>query len=175
MATDESKTKYAAPALWGISRREGIFDRGSPNIHNNETTIECKGTPTEDWLRRQAIATVKSQKMKYNQQKPYPEWIKESDDNYMTTKRPLPQSNHETVNAFDKDHQCDPWGKPYPYDQSPPTFIEQPSPPPPVANTDAHNEQPPPQPRKVDENGSTSAYTFQDDFPVSIQSKNTKQ
>ena len=60
---------------------------------------------------------------KHNQHKPYPEWIKESDDNYMTTKRPLPQSNQEkTKRPSTKEHQCDPWEKPDPYDQSAPTF-----------------------------------------------------
>ena len=30
-----------------------------PIKYINETTIECSGTPTEDWLRRQAIATIR--------------------------------------------------------------------------------------------------------------------
>ena len=53
------KTNYAAPALWGNSRREGVFNR-RPNITNaDDTTIEFNGTPTEDWLRRLAIASIR--------------------------------------------------------------------------------------------------------------------
>ena len=31
----------------------------SPTKHTNDTTTECDGTPTKDWLRRQATATKK--------------------------------------------------------------------------------------------------------------------
>ena len=41
------KTNYAAPALRGNSSWEGVFNRGSTE-HNNDTTTECNGTPTED-------------------------------------------------------------------------------------------------------------------------------
>ena len=55
------KTNYAAPALWGNSRREGVFTRRIPTIYTTGTTTECTGTPTEDWLRQQAIASIKRQ------------------------------------------------------------------------------------------------------------------
>ena len=64
----------------GNSRREGVFDRRSPTKYKNETTIECNGTPTEDWLRRQAIATIK---------------------------RPLLQPDLEKTYALDKDYRGD--------------------------------------------------------------------
>ena len=73
------KTNYAAPALRG-NRREGEFNRGSPTKHKIDTTTECNGTPTEDWLRRQAIATIKRHNAKKDQQKEYPEWIEKLGD-----------------------------------------------------------------------------------------------
>ena len=30
-----------------------------PTIYTDDTTVECSGTPTEDWLRQQAIASIK--------------------------------------------------------------------------------------------------------------------
>ena len=51
------KTNYTAPALWGNSRREGVFTRRPPIIYTTDTTAECTGTPTEDWLRQQAIGS----------------------------------------------------------------------------------------------------------------------
>ena len=53
------KTNYAAPAFWGNSRREDVFTRRPPINHTTETTVECTGTPTEAWLRQQAIASMK--------------------------------------------------------------------------------------------------------------------
>ena len=53
------KTNYAAPALWGNSRREGVFTRRPPTIYATDTTAECTGTPTENWLTQQAIASIK--------------------------------------------------------------------------------------------------------------------
>ena len=53
------KTNYAAPALWGNSRREGVISRRPPTTYTDDTTVECSGTPTEDWLRQQSIASIK--------------------------------------------------------------------------------------------------------------------
>ena len=53
------KTNYAAPALWGNSRREGVFTRRPPTTYTTDTTAECTGTSTEAWLRQQAIASMK--------------------------------------------------------------------------------------------------------------------
>ena len=60
-SADEQKTNYAAPVLWGNSRREGVFTRRPPTIYTTDTTAECTRTPTEDWLRQQAIASIKKQ------------------------------------------------------------------------------------------------------------------
>ena len=46
------KTNYAAPALRGNSRRDGVFNGRSPHKYTNEMTTECNGTTIEDWLRR---------------------------------------------------------------------------------------------------------------------------
>ena len=45
-----------------------------PTTYVNNTTIECNGTPTptEDWLRRQALASIKSHIHKLNKKKPTP-------------------------------------------------------------------------------------------------------
>ena len=87
----------------------------------------------------------------------------------MTTKRPFPQSNQERVYVFDQDYRCDPWDRPDLYDQSSPTFKDQPTPPP-VDTTDAHDEQPPSQLPKEDTNGSITTFTAPDYFPVSLNS-----
>ena len=45
------------------------------------------------------LATIKKHNAKNEQQNEYPAWIENSDDHYMTTKRPLPQSDQD-VNEF---------------------------------------------------------------------------
>ena len=105
------KTKYVAPALRGNSRREGVFNRRSPTEDNNNSKTNCSVTTTDDWLRRQAIATKKDS-AKNEQQKGHPEWIEESDDENMTTKKPLTESIQERVYVCDKDYSCDLWDKP---------------------------------------------------------------
>ena len=55
-----------------------------------------------------------------NNKEEYPEWIKDSDDQCLATRRPLPKSNQERVYVFDKDYRCDPWDRPDLYDQSSP-------------------------------------------------------
>ena len=40
------------------------------------------------------------------------DWINDSEDQYMTTKRPLPASDQERIYLFDKVYRCDPWDKP---------------------------------------------------------------
>ena len=74
------KTNYAAPALWGNSRREGVFTRRSPTIYTTDTTAECTGTPTENWLRQQAIASIE---------------------------RPPPEKGQETTFLQDQDYRSD--------------------------------------------------------------------
>ena len=58
----------------------------------NNLTTDCNGTPTGDLLRRQAIVTIKRHNAKHEQQKEYPDWIKDSDDHYLTIERPLPEN-----------------------------------------------------------------------------------
>ena len=52
-----------------------------PTTYVNNTTIECNGTPTEDWLRRQALASIK---------------------------RPYPQTEQEETYTHDKDYRDNP-------------------------------------------------------------------
>ena len=86
--------------------------------HSTDSTTQCNGTVTEDWLRRQAIATIKRHIAKNEQPKEYPAGIENSNDQYMTTKRKLPQSDQERIYVYDKDYICDPWDRPDIYDQS---------------------------------------------------------
>ena len=51
-----------------------------PTTCANDTTVECNGTPTEDWLRQQALASIR---------------------------RPLPQPEKEESYAQDKDYRDD--------------------------------------------------------------------
>ena len=89
----DQKTDYAAPSLRETVDARAYSIEDPPTKHNNDITTKCNGTPTEDWLRRQAIATIERHNAKSEQQKEYPEWIKDSDDQYMTTKR---HSHHQT-------------------------------------------------------------------------------
>ena len=113
-----------------------------------------------------AIATIKRRNAKNDQQKEYPEWIKDSDNQYMTIKRPLRQSDQERGYEFDKDYRCDPWDRPDLYDQSSLTFKEQPIAPPVDKNTSSLDEQSSSQSPKEDTHGSTKKSTFPDDFPL---------
>ena len=137
----------------------------SPTKHSNEITTECNGTPTEDWRRRQTIATIKRHNAKHDQQREYPDWINDYADQYMTTKRPLPASDQERTYVFDKHYRCDPWDRP---DQSSLTYKEQPIATVTDQNTNASDEQSPsPLPREHT-NGSITKPIFLDDLPVSL-------
>ena len=160
------KTSYAAPAFRGNSRREGVFDRRSPTENTKNSTTDCNGTLTEDWLRRHAIATIDQQNAKHEQQKEYPEWTKDADDQCMTTKRPPPESNQSRVYVFDKDYKCDPWDNPELYDQSPFIFRDQPTADTTPPTDYAYNDQS----TKEDTNGSNKISIFPDNFPVSRNS-----
>ena len=98
-------TNSAAPALRGNSRREGVFNRGSPHHtqqwHHNRMQWNTNG--------RHAIATIKRHNTKNYQHKEYPDWIKDPEDQYMTTRQPLPKLDQERVNVSNKDYRCDPW------------------------------------------------------------------
>ena len=108
--------------------------------------------------------------------------MKESDDQYMATKRRFPEPNQNRVDVFDEDYRCDAWDRPDLYDQSPLTFKTQPNGPtedqtenahnkqPTSQPSNAHNEQPTSQPSKEDTNGSNRKSTFPDDFPASLNS-----
>ena len=67
------KTNYAAPALWGNSRREGVFTRRPPTIYTTDTTTRCTDTPTENWLRQQAIASIKRPPPEKGQETTFPQ------------------------------------------------------------------------------------------------------
>ena len=44
-----------------------------PTTYTNDTTVERTGTPTEAWLRRQAIASIKRQPPQEKQEEKFPE------------------------------------------------------------------------------------------------------
>ena len=164
------KTNYAAPALRETTDARAYSIEDPSTKHNNEVPTECNGTPTEDWLRRRAIATIKRHNAKHEQRRECPNWINDSEGQYMTTKKPLPESDQERICVFDKDYRCDPWDSPDLYDQSSLTFKEQPIAPVTDKNTNAFDEQSPSPLPKEDINGSTTKSIFPDHFPVSLNS-----
>ena len=141
-----------------------------PTEYSNNLTTNCDRTPTEVSLRRQAIATIKRHNANKEQQKEYPEWIRETDEQYMTTQTPLPESNQERSYDFDKDYRGHPWDRPDLYDQSSLSFKKQPIAPVSDQNEDAHNEKPTSEPPKDYTNGSNRKPTFPEDFPISLNS-----
>ena len=141
-----------------------------PTEYFYTSTADCNGTPKEDWLTRQAIPTIKRHKTKNEQQKEYPECIKECDDQNMTTKRPFAESNQERVYVFDKDYRCDPWDRPDLYDQSSLTLKDQAIAPTADQRENAHMDQTPSQLPKQDSNSSNKKPIFTDHFPASLNS-----
>ena len=95
-----------------------------------------------------------------------PEWIKDSHDQYMTTKRPLPKSNQERDYVFDKDHRCDPSDEQDLHDQPSLTSKDQPNASSGDQHYTAHIEQPP----KEGTNSSNRKPIFPEDFPASLNS-----
>ena len=133
------KTSYAAPALGG----KNPPTEDPPTTYTNDSMIECNGTPTEDWLRQQALASIR---------------------------RPLTQPEKEETYAQDKDYRDDhthhanlivqpPCST---KEQSVATQIEQ--------NENAPNNQLSSQSTEGDTYGSPKKPSFLDDFPTFLNS-----
>ena len=101
------------------------------------------GTPTEDWLRRQAIATIK---------------------------RPLPQPDQQRTYVTDRDYSCDHKHSTNLHTQHSLTPKDQPIELSADQNTNALNELSSSHPPWGDTHGSTKKSIFPDDFPISLNS-----
>ena len=112
-----------------------------PTIYVNNTTIECNGTPTEDWLRRQALASIK---------------------------RPYPQTEKDETYTNDKDYRDNPKQHAN-FPTKPPLInrelsvanqLEQ--------NENAPDDRPASQQNKEDKHDSTKTFMFSDNFSTSL-------
>ena len=56
------KTNYAAPALWGNSRREGVFTRRPPITFTTDTTAECTAS-SDQWYSNRSLAETTSNRL----------------------------------------------------------------------------------------------------------------
>ena len=114
-----------------------------PTTYVNKTTIECNGTPTEDWLRRQALASIK---------------------------RPYPQTEQEDTYIHDKDYRDNPKQhanlptKPPLINRELPVAnqLEQ--------NENAHDDCSSSQQNKEDHHEPTKTSMFPDNFPTALNS-----
>ena len=137
-------TNYAAPALWGNSRRKGVFTRRPPyHIHKTDTTAKCTDTPTENWPRQQAIASIK---------------------------RPPPEKGQETTFLQDQDYRSDHQNHTNPFSQ-PTTNIRELSV---TTQTDNNENAPDDnltsQTTEEDMQKTTKTPTFHNDFPTALNS-----
>ena len=80
------KTNHAGRVFRGNSRREAFSKENSSIEYTQNSTTNCNGFPTEDWQRGQNVAAIKNHNAKDEQRREYPEWIIESEDQYMITK-----------------------------------------------------------------------------------------
>ena len=114
-----------------------------PTTYVNNTTIECNDTPTEDWLRRQALASIK---------------------------KPYPQTEQEETYTQDKDYRDNPKQHVNLPTQPPLINRELPITNQIEPNENAHDDHPTSQQTKEDNHGSTKAPIFPDNFPTSLNS-----
>ena len=164
------KTDYAEPGFGKTVDATAYSIEDPQTKHNTESKLQCNGIATEDWLRRQAIATIKRYNAKHEQQKEYPTWIEDSNDQQKTTKRPLSQSDQERIYVYDKDYRCEPWDRPDIYDLSTFSFEQQPIATSPDQNTNDNDEQLSSQPPEENNYGTTTRPIFPDEIPASLNS-----
>ena len=127
--------KIITPRLcFGETPDAKAYSKEDPHTkYTNDTTTECIGTPTEDWLRRQAIATIRRQ---------------------------LPQSDQKQIYMSHKEHRCDHKDSTDIHVQSSLTPEEQPIASPVDQSTNDPDEQPSSQLPKEDTHGSTKKSIF---------------
>ena len=114
-----------------------------PTTYVDNTTIECNGTPTEDWLRRQALASIK---------------------------RPYPQTEHEKTYTHDKDYRDNPKQHANLPTNSPLINRELSATNQLKQNESAPDDRPSSQQNEGDNHDSTKTFLFPDDFPTSLNS-----
>ena len=114
-----------------------------PTTYVNNTTIECNGTPTEDWLRRQALASIK---------------------------RPYPQTEQENTYIHDKDYRDNPKQHAILHTKSPLINRELPVANQLEQNENAPDDRPSSQQNEGDNHNSSTAFLSTDDFPTSLNS-----
>ena len=114
-----------------------------PTTYVNNTTIECNGTPTEDWLRRQALASIK---------------------------RPYSQTEQEETYTHDKDYRDNPQQhtnlptKPPLINRELPVANQSEQ----IEN--AHDDCSSSQPNKEHNHDPTKTFMFLDNFPTALNS-----
>ena len=114
-----------------------------PTTYVNNTTIECNGTPTEDWLRRQALASMK---------------------------KPYPQTEQEETYSHDKDYRDNPKQHAN-LPTKPPLLTRELSVTNQLErNENAPDDRPSSQHNEEDNHDSTKAFMFPDNFPTSLNS-----
>ena len=73
-----------------------------PSSYTSESTTECKGHPTQDWQRRRETAAIQKFNYRHSDQKDFPLQIPESNDKYMTIKRPPPTTEEQPESTQQK-------------------------------------------------------------------------
>ena len=104
------KTRYAAPAIRGNRSREGVLINRTPITYTNDSTVGCDGTPTVDWLRRQALASIKRPIPQPEEKKTYTQDQDYRDDHTCHT-NPIKE---QTTSAQIKQNENAPNDKPLP-------------------------------------------------------------
>ena len=127
------QTIYAAPALRETVEARAYSTTDPPTTYANDTTIECNGLPTEDWLKRQTLATIK---------------------------RPLQQPGKEEIYIQDKDYRGDHTHHTNLLTQPPSTIKEQSIATQLVQNENVIDDQSSSQTTEEDTYGSTGIHTF---------------
>ena len=143
---DESKKLITPRLRFGETVDASAYSTEDPSTtYANDTIIECNGTPTEDWLRPQALASIR---------------------------RPPPQQEKKEIYAQDEDYRGDRTHHIKPLVQSPlntkdqsiATQVEQ--------NENTPDDQLSSQSTEEDNYGATKKSIFPDNFPTSLNSIN---
>ena len=111
--------KYATPALRRNGRNEGYSIEDPTTEYINNSKNDCNGSPTEDSVRRRAIATIKRHDAKHQEQKEYTDWIKDSYNQPSLTSpkiNPLPIQETNMIPPTSNNHPRKTWNAIFPED-----------------------------------------------------------
>ena len=138
---DESKNYLRRACLSGAC----VIDppKDPPTTYTDYSTIECVGTPTEDWLRQQALASKR---------------------------RPIPQPEREETYTQDKDYRDDRTRNANPIVQFPCPTKEQTATTQIDQNENVTDDHPPPQTKEANTHGPTRLSILHDEIPTSLNS-----